>query len=261
MGQSTYVVERATNREVCRRSGLVYRSRGLSRRRNLPDTADANTARMSEASAPGDPCARCGVCCHAYFVPLSGYDVWHISRALSIEPAEFVVALSARPGAEIGFQLCQNGDTFELALEKQGPFQAGQPCMFLEKRPNGVSRCGIYADRPAVCRAYPMKATPADVIAFRPGALCPSGAWPESEPRQPAWRDAWDSLAQQFDQYRQIVTGWNEQVALHPGSVFSMDHFLAYLMGMYDKLALIDNRNATAPAQSHTPWPRQPVRG
>ena len=179
----------------------------------------------------------CGACCHAYYVPLSGYDMWRISRRLGIEPAEFVVAFPKEPGADFGFQLCQGGDTYELVLDKQGPFQLGQPCVFLDKQPDGVSRCGIYAERPAVCRSYPMKATPAHVIAFRPGALCPSGAWPESEPRQPAWRAAWDALEQQFDHYRYIVAGWNAQVASHPGREFGMDHFVAYVMGMYDKLA------------------------
>jgi Fe-S-cluster containining protein len=208
---------------------------------------------MLERSGPADPCASCGACCHAYYVPLSGYDVWRISRALRIEPAEFVVAHSAHAAPEVGFQLCHDGDTYELALEKAGAFEPGQPCIFLEKRPDGTSRCGIYAERPAVCRCYPMKATPADVIAFRPGALCPSGAWPETEPAQPAWRAAWDVLGQQFEQYRYIVSGWNEQVALHPDRAFSMDQYLAYVMGMYDKLCpdeMPSVKSTTSPAQS-----------
>lgn len=204
---------------------------------NRPETPPANTANVSDSPPPADPCATCGVCCHAYYVPLSGYDVWRISRGLGIEPGEFVVAFPKQPGATFGFQLSQDGDMYELALEKQGPFERGQPCVFLEKQPDGISRCGIYAERPAVCRSYPMKATPANVIAFRPGALCPSGAWPESEPLRPAWREAWDTLEQQFEGYGHVVAAWNAQVASHPGRVFSMDHFLAYVIGMYDKLA------------------------
>jgi Fe-S-cluster containining protein len=195
------------------------------------------TLEQAAPHAGGDPCATCGACCHAYYVPLSGYDVWRISRSLGLEPSDFVVAYPRPPGAPFGFRLEHGGETYELALEKQGPFELGQPCVFLDRLPGGVSRCRIYAERPAVCRAYPMKATADDVIALRPGALCPTGAWPEAEPRQPRWRAVWDDLQRQFDRYQQIVEAWNAQVALHPGRVFSMDHYLAYLVAVYDKLA------------------------
>jgi Fe-S-cluster containining protein len=185
-----------------------------------------------------DPCATCGVCCRAYYVPISGFDLWRISRTRGIEPADFVVAYPQRAGGEFGFQLSDGGELYELALEKQGAFQIGQPCVFLESLDDGcASRCGIYADRPAVCRAYPMVATDDnEVITLRPRALCPPGAWPDQEPQQPRWRANWSSLRVQFDQYRQILEAWNAQVALQPGRTFSIDHYLAYLLGVYDKL-------------------------
>jgi Fe-S-cluster containining protein len=169
-------------------------------------------------------------------VPVSGFDIWRISRSLNIPAAEFVVAYSRPPGADFGFQLTDGGDTYELALEKQGPFEPGQPCIFLDRLPGAVYRCRIYAERPAVCRAYPMKGTPSGEIAPRPGALCPSGTWSASEPQKPQWRAAWEALEWQFDCYRQIVEAWNAQVARQPGRVFSIDAYLTYLMATYDQL-------------------------
>jgi Fe-S-cluster containining protein len=169
-------------------------------------------------------------------VPVSGYDVWRISRSLGIEPSDFVVAYPGQAVAEFGFELHAGGDRFELALEKHGPFQLGEPCVFLERQADGTSHCGIYAARPSVCRAYPMEAQAGDAIALRPRALCPPGAWPDGESQQPHWRDRWDSMHGQFEQYRQIVRAWNAQVALHAGRTFGMDHYLAYLLGVYDKL-------------------------
>lgn len=188
------------------------------------------------AASAADPCATCGACCHAYYVPVSGFDTWRISRSLGIDPSDFVVAYSQQPGADFGFQLTDGGDTYELALEKQGPFELGQPCIFLDRLPGGLNRCRIYAERPAVCRSYPMKGTAAGVIALRPGALCPSGTWPSSEPEQPHWRASWEALQSQFEQYRQIVAAWNTQVARHAGRVYSMDDFLTYLMHIYDRI-------------------------
>jgi Fe-S-cluster containining protein len=186
-----------------------------------------------------DPCATCGACCYLYYVPLSGYDVWRISRTLGLDPSEFVVAFANPPEAKytFPFRLCHDGDPYELALEKQGPFQIGEPCVFLDRRDDGTSRCGIYDVRPAACRAYPMELTAENTMTMRPRALCPSGAWSDCEPEQPAWRASWASLATQFDQYRQVVEMWNAQVALQPDRQFSMDHYLAYVMGVYDKLA------------------------
>jgi Fe-S-cluster containining protein len=184
-----------------------------------------------------DPCATCGACCYLYYVPLSGYDVWHISRSLGLDPSDFVVAYPKPPEAKYTFRLCHDGDTYELALEKQGQFQIGEPCVFLDRRDDGTSRCGIYDARPAACRVYPMDITAENAMAIRPRALCPSGAWSDSEPEQPAWRASWRSLATQFDQYGQIVEMWNAQVAQQPDRQFSMDHYLAYVMGVYDKLA------------------------
>jgi Fe-S-cluster containining protein len=184
-----------------------------------------------------DPCVTCGICCRAYFVPLSGFDVWRMSRALGLEPSDFVAGFPRKPGAEFAFQLCADGDFYELALEKQGEFRLGHPCVFLESYEGGAMRCGVYEDRPAVCRAYPMVADQDGVITFRPGALCPTGAWADDEPQQPSWRTAWDSLREQFDIYRQVVNAWNAQVAQQPGREFSMRQYLAYIVGVYDKLA------------------------
>lgn len=186
--------------------------------------------------AATDPCAACGVCCFAYLVPLSAFDVWRISRGLGLDASEFVVGYPCKADAEFGFQLCAGGERFELGLEKRGEFRRGSACVFLESSADGLSRCGVYAVRPSACRAYPMVAD-ADGIRLRSGALCPDGAWPEGEAEQPAWRTAWQGLREESEQQRRIVETWNALVAREPGRHFSMNHYLEYVLGIYDKLA------------------------
>ncbi len=188
-------------------------------------------------TAGGDPCSTCGACCRGYYVPVTGFDLWRICRARGLDPGDFVVAFGQQPGAAFGFRLRQDGECYELALEKRGRFRLGQPCIFLEELPDGVSRCGIYAQRPGVCRAYPIRPNPAGVMVFRTNALCPSGAWPEDEPQQPHWRELWQSVSNDFDRYGQIVQAWNAQVDAHPGLVLSLDQYVNHVLTVYDRLA------------------------
>jgi len=184
-------------------------------------------------AAGGDPCSTCGACCRGYYVPITGFDLWRICRSLGLDPGDFVVAFGQQPGAPFGFRLRHGGECYELALEKRGRFGLGQPCVFLEELPEGVSRCGIYAVRPGVCRAYPI----------RP-ALCPSGAWADDEPRQPHWREVWQTVSDDFDRYGQIVLAWNAQVDAHPELALSFNQYVNHLLTVYDRLAATRPRPA-----------------
>jgi Fe-S-cluster containining protein len=189
------------------------------------------------AEARGDPCSTCGACCRGYYVPVTGFDLWRICHSLGLNPGDFVVAFGQQPGAPFGFRLRHDGECYELALEKKGRFALGQSCVFLEELPGGVSRCGIYAIRPGVCRAYPIKPNEAGVMAFRRNALCPSGAWPADEADRPHWREIWQTVSDDFERYSQIVQAWNEQIDAHPGLVLSLSQYIHHVLTVYDRLA------------------------
>ena len=185
----------------------------------------------------GDPCSTCGACCRGYYVPISGFDLWRISRATGLDPSDFVVAFGQEASAPLAFRLRKDGEAYELALDKQGAFAVGQPCIFLDELAGGVTRCRVYAARPGVCRAYPMKPDAAGRMALRPGALCPSGSWAEDEARHPRWRAAWQTVADDMERYGQIVTAWNAQVDAHPGLVLSLGQYVDHVLSVYDRLA------------------------
>ena len=121
-----------------------------------------------------DPCATCGVCCFSYLVPLTGFDVWRISRGLGLAASEFVVGYPIQAGAESGFQLCAGGESFELALEKRGAFERGLGVCVSGVDRGWRSRCGIYALRPVrVRRAYSMVADVPTVFSTSLGRAVP----------------------------------------------------------------------------------------
>jgi Fe-S-cluster containining protein len=184
-----------------------------------------------------DPCATCGACCRGYYVPLSGFDLWRLRRATGLDPSDFVVAFEQEASAEIAFRLRKGGDSYELALEKQGSFAIGQPCVFLEELPGGVTRCGVYADRPGVCRAYPMKPDPTGAMALRPRALCPPGSWADDEADHPRWREVWTGVADDMERYAEIVRAWNAQIDAHPDLVLSLRQYINHVLTVYDRLA------------------------
>src|SRR5438270_9699051 len=140
-------------------------------------------------SIPHNPCATCGACCRNYIVPVCGRDIWFISTRQRLSPEQFLVAFPQEDSAIDGFYLQAGSKPYGLALDKQGKFGRTQPCVFLMHLGEGNDRCGIYNDRPTVCRAYPM-ALWSDVVYQRKDSLCPPDSWPVKEVLRPSWRAA-----------------------------------------------------------------------
>src|SRR5439155_20925086 len=111
-----------------------------------------------------------------YLVPLTGHDMWRLSRALQLDPARFVVAWQEEEPAIGGFRLEPGGPAYSPVLEKRSWSRDGAACVFLLRLPGGHDRCGVYEHRPAACRAYPMLLE-RGVVALRDDPLCPPGAW------------------------------------------------------------------------------------
>ena len=189
---------------------------------------------------PSNPCATCHIgCCHEYIVPLCGVDVWSVARAQKLPPEQFAVAYTLPEARPETFRLEKDGPMHGLALDKQGPFKLKRPCVFLVTLSGDFKRCGIYADRPLVCRAYPMVSRRGGGITFRDKALCPEGAWPGNEVLKGFWRTAVQKMEMAYDVYAEVIARWNSRVAATPGRA-TMTEFFSYLMSVYDLITAVD---------------------
>ena len=195
-----------------------------------------------------DPCAACGACCRSFVVPVAGQDVWTLLTRLHLAAEAFLVVCRQMTPSPGGFRLQRGGALHALALAKQGHFAAGQPCVFLATSPDGSSRCRVYADRPAVCRRYPMTLSDSGV-GQRADSLCPPDAWPDDEPQRPAWRAALDQLRLQQDIYAEVATRWNAMVDEAPPAVRLLPPaYLNYVLSIYDRLGRVQPEPAEAKA-------------
>lgn len=186
-----------------------------------------------------NPCATCGACCRSYIVPVCGYDVWLISTRQRLSPEEFLIAGPQDSPRPDGFRLDRGGPTYGLALDKRRPLRVTQPCVFLIQLGGGNDRCGIYDERPVVCRSYPMSMWK-DVVSQREDALCPSGSWSEADVAVSSWRDALRELRVHFDIYYEVVARWNARMAAQaPTAQFELPEYLSYLLNIYDRLAAL----------------------
>jgi hypothetical protein len=163
-----------------------------------------------------------------------------------------VAWLQTEPGPD-GFLLEAGGAPYGLGLGKQTRFAADQPCVFLMRLTGEYERCGVYADRPVTCRAYPMSLWQG-LVFQRNDALCPPGGRPAGEPRRPAWRVALQRFHMQFTIYHEVVARWNARVA-RAGARFTPAEYFSYLLNVYDQL---EARAALAPeavARAEATWP------
>jgi Fe-S-cluster containining protein len=173
-------------------------------------------------------------------VQVCGYDVWRINRAQRLAPEEFVVAVVQPEVKSDGFRLAAGGPTHGLMLDKQGRLKVNQSCVFLVHLGGEDERCGIYPDRPVVCRAYPMVLAPRGVT-LREKVLCPPNSWPETELSRRPWRRAVRRVMFQFDLYAEVVAHWNARVdAAPPDRAFGLGEYYSFLINVYERVAALD---------------------
>jgi Fe-S-cluster containining protein len=204
----------------------------------LGDIAPATARPPAPESA--NPCATCGACCRSYVVQVCGHDIWQISSTYRLAPERFLVAYELPTPSADGFKLGADGPSLGLMLDKRGKLALKRACVFLLDLGGGHSRCGIYGDRPVVCRAYPMVA-PQGHLGLRPGALCAPGAWSDAQIGQPAWRVKVARVHFAFDVYRGVVAQWNERVADARGTVFTLSEYLSYIFNVYAAIASLES--------------------
>jgi len=217
---------------------------------------------MIQASQSG--CACTGRCCRSAVVNVCGYDVWRLASTQRLRPEQFTVVFPHETLACDSFLLGVDLPPFGLALDKrgrgrQGQFRANSPCIFLIGLQDGSERCGMYADRPLACQAYPMSIWGGEVYQRR-DVLCPANSWRLDAAQQANWRGMFKRLRMHFDVYADVVARWNARVtAAGPGARFDAREFFGYLMNVYDRLERHSSSvGADAIDLVITSWPELP---
>jgi Fe-S-cluster containining protein len=164
-----------------------------------------------------------------------------------------------------GFYLSSGDHPYYLVLAKKGPpsrFTRLKHCIFLMELAGGAQKCGIYPQRPAACRVYPMGIMRGEVGVAR-NAICPPGSWFEEELRQPAWPATIKRSYLETDVYAHVVARWNALVESAGGEVFTANEYFSYLMNVYSALAWLEGEiGAEEMARIEAGWstpPRAPV--
>lgn len=170
---------------------------------------------------PTSPCAGChGRCCATHRVPVDGFELARLRRAVGGDWRALVDVDCARHPMFFGFRLDGSAEHWSLALRRHDD----GACLFLDG-----SRCGVYAARPGACRSYPV-AVENDAAVFATHAICP----PE---RAEAWRarlagdDAvFDDLADR-ELYRRALARWDLGAR---AAKKSADQFVTWIESLYD---------------------------
>jgi len=186
-----------------------------------------------------DPCAACGLCCRSYLVPVFGHDLYRLVRKRNLDPRSFTFICEQEQPDKVGFRLSAGGSTYGIALDKKDKLEVNQPCTFLVEEHDGSSHCSVYEDRPIACATYPM-ARATRGVALLPAALCPPDAWPANEPDNPQWSIQLRRLARYRDTYVEVVNRWNAWIELEPNVPRPPEHFVAYVLQVYERLAALD---------------------
>lgn len=186
------------------------------------------------------PCSACTKrCCANYTVSVNGYDAWLIATRLRMPLASFLICFQVGEGGDDpddgrGFRLRPGGPQYDIALDKVGGFQRGNPCVFWIELADGRGRCGIYAVRPYVCQTYPAYQQ-SDLVMLRGDVMCPEGAWSLAGIDLPLFRRRLFEFRIQQDIFAALVAAWNQHVEREQRA-FSTEEFYLHLMDSYDRL-------------------------
>jgi len=158
--------------------------------------------------AHGSPCAACAtLCCGAFRIFLSPFDLVRLSRALELPPECICLPV----------QLCaENADhapwSFSLGEEERfliGLRRKSGHCLFLMNL-SGNRRCGVHALRPLVCRSYPWRVEHRRLHRVRQW-LCPTD-WPLTAEERHQWCRLGPHLEREALLYQAFLETWQEDV-------------------------------------------------
>ncbi len=122
-----------------------------------------------------DGCFSCsGRCCYDIIVPVSFMDIGRLVRAQGLAPDEIVEPWKERTPTASGIAIDDTDDRY-LPILQRNPREPAA-CAFLVHVADEIKRCGMYADRPEVCRVYPFTMA-SGALDRRDDARCAPGDW------------------------------------------------------------------------------------
>jgi Fe-S-cluster containining protein len=153
-----------------------------------------------EAKNNASSCMRCGNCCTRFGVCITPFDISRIARATGLEPGAFVNAIPEQEGRERTEPSITIGKKNRLLILK---WSMERHCIFF-----AGSGCGIYKDRPALCRTYPFCAGAGGLKDMKSRA-CPNGWDPTDEGKAQYLVDI-RRYQEELEAYRGIADRWNK---------------------------------------------------
>lgn len=188
---------------------------------------------MSDAPAhlvvlPDAPCVGChGRCCAEHRVPIDGFELIRLWRAVGGEWRELVDSECHRIPLFFGFRLDASAEHWSLFLRRHDD----GACRFLVG-PAGAQRCGVHPARPGACRSYPGALD--DGRPFVSGhVVCPperAAAWGALLARDDA--DIFDDLADR-ELWARALARWDRAPRRAPRS---FDDFVAWIGALADRI-------------------------
>ncbi len=183
-----------------------------------------------ESPVAVDPCDGCAAdCCRGFHLVIHGWDAYRIGRDLHL-PLERFVALEGAPTPGPNYQLILDANAPARFYHRLELRRDSGACVFLMNA-GGIGRCGIYASRPTVCRAYPL--LDAGTLELTKREYCPPGAWDQID--EPLYVARYRFGQRQRQIHDVVGDGWNERVLLGSESRSPTELF-AYLMESYAEL-------------------------
>lgn len=154
------------------------------------------------SSLPG--CHDCnGLCCRRYHVPVNGRDLHRLSLALQLPAEAFVRVTETEEGWRGAFRTSEEDRFWRIELAHR---EDSTTCTFLIELPGGTGRCGVYPDRPDVCRNFPIQMRHA-VPSVIEGIPCPPGCWEPVD--EAAWAPVLDHAELEWRIYETTLERWD----------------------------------------------------
>ena len=176
-------------------------------------------------------CARCTAarCCTVFDPELTGPDLVRIATGTGLSPAAFAVLAPVRADLAGPDGLRFGTDaTWEMRLTRT-PTPRGEGgarrCVFLLHLGEGINRCGIYAERPMVCRTYPTDMTRFGVMVGNPPDICPPGEWAQERVDLRPFAAIHRAAAAERARWRAFLALWNAPD--HQLALAELDHTAA----------------------------------
>ena len=174
-------------------------------------------------------CRGCsGRCCYDIVVHVTPFDVHRLAVAQALSPLQIVAPREATqndgPSWErLGARVDDTPRRVRSVLRKKTHDQAA--CQFLVQV-GEQNRCGVYAERPRVCVAYPFT-TIRGSIDMRSDARCGTDDWNMARLPYASVRRELAAYSAEWDACGRIVDAWNEGVA-NDRVAPSFERFIAY---------------------------------